>query len=430
MMKPFRIIIMGSLIFLLLSSGIAYGAGWITKRLTNTSGSSMNPNIAVDGSNVYIVWADSTPGIYQIHFMKSADGGNHWQAARVLTKNTTAIVGRPAIAVVNSSLYVVWHNNDEDMGGNLWITFTKSVDGGAHWQATKFFSNTPNSVDSCNPAIAAADSGVYVVWEANTPGNNEIYLKKSTNGGATWQALKRLTTNSGFSSSPAIAVMGSSVYVVWHDTTPGNDEIYFMKSANKGATWQPSLRLTNNSGYSTAPALAVKDSSVYVVWYDNTPGNFEIYHRTSTNGGADWQAVERLTKNSGSSASPSIGVGGSKIFVVWCDLTPGNYEIYLMYKKPAVNPISVILPTASTVWVMGTTEKFKWQITEGAAGQAQTGTSGLMGSVETTASSLLTSPETLRHGQEAGSASLTDLLAIDKVKIDLYDESTLIVPHS
>jgi hypothetical protein len=224
--------------------------------------------------------------------------------------------------------------------------------------------------------------------------------------------------------------MGSSVYVVWHDTTPGNDEIYFMKSANKGATWQPSLRLTNNSGYSTAPALAVKDSSVYVVWYDNTPGNFEIYHRTSTNGGADWQAVERLTKNSGSSASPSIGVGGSKIFVVWCDLTPGNYEIYLMYKKPAVNPISVILPTASTVWVMGTTEKFKWQITEGAAGQAQTGTSGLMGSVETTASSLLTSPETLRHGQEAGSASLTDLLAIDKVKIDLYDESTLIVPHS
>ncbi len=448
-MKPFRMILMAGLIVLLLSSGTAYGAGWMTTRLTTTSGDSGSPKIAVDGSavyvvwtddtpgngeiyfrksidggvawqitqrlttnagdsespaiavdgsNVYVVWEDATPGIAQIYFMKSEDGGNHWKAARALTNNKTAKAGKPAIAVVGATLYVAWHNDDSAKGGNCWIALTKSADRGVGWQAAKTLSGNSGSADARNPAVAAADSGVYVVWEENTSGNYEIYLRKSTNGGAVWQASVRLTTNSGSSNSPAVAAMGSTVYLAWSDTTPGNPEIYFRKSADQGATWQSGLRLTNNSGRSEAPALAVNDSSLDVVWNDDTPGNFEITHRQSTNGGGAWREIERLTNNSGASCGQSLGVGGSQIFVVWQDLTPGNNEIYIMHKKPDMSPISIILPNASSVWVMGTTEKIKWQIPEGIAGQT------------------------------AGAASLADLLKIDKVKIDLYKGSTLIKP--
>jgi hypothetical protein len=445
MMKPFRMILIGSLILLLLSSGIAYGAGWITKRLTNSPGDSVSPKVAVagaavyvvwqdartgnneiyfrrsgdygvtwrtaqrltdnagasrfpavavDGSDVYVVWEDAAPGrISQIYFLKSEDGGANWGTAKALTGNQSAQAGRPAVAVVGSNLYVVWHNDNSVGGGNCWISCRRSVDGGAHWKATRTLTNAPASTAARNPAVAALDSLVYVAWESLVSGNKEIYFRKSTNAGAGWQAAKRLTTNSGSSACPALALQGSAVYLAWEDTTPGNREIYFRKSANRGVTWKPETRLTENAGQSCAPALAVNDSSVYAIWEDDTPGNPELYHRKSTNEGADWLAVERLTQNSGASRGQAVAVGGSKIYVTWQDRTPGNNEIYVMHKTPGPNGISIISPTASTIWTKGEMAEIRWQITEGAAGEAQ-----------------------------------GNLLGIDKVKIDLYRGTDLVMP--
>jgi hypothetical protein len=174
-------------------------------------------------------------------------------------------------------------------------------------------------------------STVSVVWQDVVSKNYEIYFKTSANGGATWKAAQRLTNNAMNSIYPRIAIAGSSVYVVWHDYSSGNDEIYFRKSANGGATWQTAQMLTNNAGHSFVPVIAVDGSNVYVVWEDNTPGNYEIFFKKSADGGATWQADQRLTKTKGNSFNPSLAIGKSKIYVVWDDLTPGNYDIFLMY---------------------------------------------------------------------------------------------------
>jgi hypothetical protein len=97
-----------------------------------------------------------------------------------------------------------------------------------------------------------------------------------------------------------------------------------------GDTWTTDKRLTYNAGSSSYPAIAVDGPNIYVVWYDGTPGNFEIYFKSSDDGGATW-TTKRLTNNAGSSYMPAIAVDGSNIYVVWNDLTPGNLEIY--FKK-------------------------------------------------------------------------------------------------
>ncbi len=66
-----------------------------------------------------------------------------------------------------------------------------------------------------------------MVWY-NTPGNWDVHLKKSDDGGTTWIS-KRLTNNAGWSLFPAIAVNGTNIYVGWTDNTRGNFEIYFKK---------------------------------------------------------------------------------------------------------------------------------------------------------------------------------------------------------
>jgi Tol biopolymer transport system component len=97
--------------------------------------------------------------------------------------------------------------------------------------------------------------------------------------GYTWTTNKNLTKNAGRSRYPSVAVDGSNVYVVWFDDTLGNPEVYFKKSDDGGATWTKGKKLTNNAGVSLFPSIATDGSNIYVVWEDDTPGNWEIYFK-------------------------------------------------------------------------------------------------------------------------------------------------------
>jgi hypothetical protein len=97
--------------------------------------------------------------------------------------------------------------------------------------------------------------------------------------GITWETNKRLTWNAGNSELPAIAVDASNIYVVWQNYTPGNWEIYFKKSDDGGTTWTKNKRLTWNAGDSYWPVIAIDGPNIYVVWEDVSPGNSEIYFK-------------------------------------------------------------------------------------------------------------------------------------------------------
>jgi hypothetical protein len=144
---------------------------------------------------------------------------------------------------------------------------------------------------------------------------------------AEWTASQRITWTSGTSEYPAIAVDSSgNLHVVWYDLTPGNYEIYYKKSANGGSTWTASQRITWTPGGSVWPAIAVDSSDdLHVVWGDHTPGNYEIYYKKSTDGGSTWTASQRITWTSGDSGLPAIAVDSSgNVHVAWQDYTPGN----------------------------------------------------------------------------------------------------------
>jgi len=151
----------------------------------------------------------------------------------------------------------------------------------------------------------------------------DIFFKKSTDGGVTWPGIKRLTWSSGDSLLPQIATNSSNhILVVWQDNTSGYFEIYFMKSTDGGTTWLPRKRLSWNSGYSMSPAIAVAtNGKIYVAWCDNFKGNEEIYLKSSTDGGNSWSAINQLTWNPLSSTSPDIAVDtNNNVHVVWANM--------------------------------------------------------------------------------------------------------------
>jgi Tol biopolymer transport system component len=267
---------------------------------------------------------DATPGNGEIYFKRSTDGGTTWSANRRLTNNA-GHSEHPDIAVDGLNIYVVWNDATP---GNGEIYFKRSTDGGTTWSANRRLTN--NAGESRRPQISVNGSNIYMVWREETTGNREIYFKRSTDGGITWSANRRLTNNAGESQDPQISVNGSNIYVVWDDDSTGYREIYFKRSTDGGITWSANMRLTNNTN-SWSPVIAVDGPNIYVVWGNDTPGNGEIYFKRSADRGATWTANRRLTNNTGGSWDPFIAVDGSNIYVVWMDDTPGNYEIY--FKK-------------------------------------------------------------------------------------------------
>jgi BNR repeat-like domain len=308
------------------------GATWGgAQRLTWNSGVSAAPAIAVDsGGAVQVVWSDNTPGNDEIYAKKSTDGGSTWSAAKRLTWNSGESDTPAMVIDSNDSIHVVWYDTTPGVSE---IYYMRSVDGGTTWSAAKRLTWTSGS--SGAPAIASGSGGVlFIVWEDYTPGNQEIYGLKSTNGGTSWSAVQRLTWTSTKSYSPAVALnSGNAVHVVWEDSMAGNSEIYYKRSTNGGTTWGAAKRLTWTSGNTSNAVIgAYANAVVHVVWYDEASGDYELYYKRSTNGGTTWSAGQRLTWNSGISSSPSIAVdSGGAVHLVWSDDTPGNPEVY--YKK-------------------------------------------------------------------------------------------------
>jgi hypothetical protein len=246
------------------------GATWSKqKRITQIANDFSRPSLAVSGSNIHVAWKDDLPG--EIYYRRSSDNGATWKTKKRLARNK-GDSSRPSIAVSGKDIHVVW---DDDTPGSYEIFYRRSTDNGSTWMKKKHLSH--NTTNSYSATIAVTGNNIHVAWYEKALG--EIYYKRSRDNGATWKKTKRLTNNAGSSISPAIDVSGGLVYVVWQDTTPGNNEIYYKWSSDGGATWQKQGRLTRNAGYSANPDIALSVGNVHVVWDDNDPGNIEIFYK-------------------------------------------------------------------------------------------------------------------------------------------------------
>ena len=256
-------------------TGVTWSA---TNRLCKTSGDSWNPAITADSSNaLHVVWNENTPGNSEIYYRGSAAGGSSWSAVKRLTWNPAVSFFPRLVIDLSNNIHVVWMDTTP---GNYGVYYKRSMDGGVTWAIAKRLTWT--SGDSYYPIIAVDSSGnLHLVWSGNEWGNFEIYYRKSRDAGSTWTVARQITWNLGNSLPTAIAADSSgNPCVVWQDNTPGNDEIYYKRSTDGGTTWSAAQRLTWNSGSSGRPAIAIDSSkAIHIVWADPTPGNDEIYYK-------------------------------------------------------------------------------------------------------------------------------------------------------
>ena len=280
-----------------------------TINLSDNTHQSTRPAIAVSGNNVYVVWDDSEPGNFDIFYRRSTNGGASFTEPIKNLSNTAGISFRPAIAVSGNNIHVVWQDDTGQAPTIYDILYRRSTDGGTTFpNVIKNLSS--NAGASEFPAIATSGSNVHVVWDDGTSGNFDILYRRSTDGGTTFpNVIKNLSDNAGPSQVPAIAVSDNYVHVVWVDSTSGNVDILYRRSMDGGIAFtDPIKNLSSNTGFSSEPAISLSSNNIYVVWEDETTSPAtEILYRTSSDNGATFPSLlTNLSVNAEDSGAPSI----------------------------------------------------------------------------------------------------------------------------
>jgi len=332
------------------NSGASFGP---PIRISTNIYDSVNPSVAANGSYIYVAWDDYTPvsgsgSDAEVWLRVSSNNGGSFGPAVRISTNTYASLF-PSVAAYGSYVYVAWEDYTPVSGSGsapeIWLRVS-SDNGGSFGPATRISTNT---YESSYPSVAAYESYVYVAWHDYTPVSGsglapEIWMRVSSNNGASFGSPIRMSTNIYESSVTSIAAYGSYVYVAWEDYAPvsgsgGYPEIWLRVSSNYGASFGSPIRITTNTGSSGLPSVAASGSYVYVAWHDDTPvsgsgGSAEVWMRVSPDYGVSFGSAIRITTNTGWSGCPSVAASGSYVYVAWHDWTSvsgsGDYpEIWL-----------------------------------------------------------------------------------------------------
>ena len=264
------------------------GATWLGwYALTNNSTDSRYPDIAVYGEYVHVTYQDSWPGQEDIMYKRIPNYGTNGAVdhTRRLTYSTTDAYF-PRIAVSNGGycVSVVY----QDVWGDNYNVFYKHIDvyGSGAYQTKQLTFGTGglgwNGLPDIATSVDSADEQyVYIVYQAYWPGNREIIYKRLTGFGSgsfsTYTA--RLTYSDAESRTNTIEFDSAfnCVHIAYQDAWPGNFDIMYKKFLSYGGAGFSTQRVSWGTGDSIDACVFDSGQWAYIIWSDNSSGNYEIY---------------------------------------------------------------------------------------------------------------------------------------------------------
>jgi glutaredoxin len=197
------------------------------------------------------------------------------------------------------------------------------------------------------PQVTAEGNNVYVVWQDNTSGNYDIYFAHSSDNGKNFESARNLSKNNGSSELPQVTADGNNVYVVWQDNTSGNYDVYFKSSSTNGTKFKSIRNLSKNNGSSELPQIESYNNLFYVTWKDSANSTDRIFFKEGLKGnstnGAEFGSLMKVT-NTGNSSKPELFVGADFSPSVWAsNLANASFiEFYpINFFDDSKNPIQL-----------------------------------------------------------------------------------------
>jgi hypothetical protein len=301
------------------------------------SGAQYDPTIEVvpGTGDVYAVFlnADRAGGFSTV-FMKSRDHGATWtDPVHVYGKVSWTDKPEVATGATGRDVYASWNG---PQGGDLYVG--QSHDFGRTWTQQKLTSS----------------KRYYFAYDARVLGNGDVVFSESSilysgsslgghishhvivsrDRGTTWDNIVVARVEVG---EPCVAAgcspdfytgqtsvvpdgAGHLVFAYEGATTEGGlQRVYVKRSSDGGRTWGAAKPLSVDGENATGPRLASSGGGDVRMWYMQTahggdPDRWNVWYRTSSDGGATWSAPVKISDHPGDAAGYTHPAGFDEIY--------------------------------------------------------------------------------------------------------------------
>lgn len=295
-------------------SKIGPSGSTVPLNISNNTGESLSPRIALSGSNVYVAWADDSYGLSEILLKRISDNGTTSESETINVSNSLSTKDNmPELVASGSNLYFTWQQSGRDRSGiaKNTLVFASSQDNGTTFSnpvtiattkisavigpgqsmAVRNFSMNDNTTNN-------SDSRVQVVWTDGTLQGQNVYFagSNSTRSGAYPSPSLALTNNTEAVPNAQLAVTPNGVHLAWTQKTPLGSAIFFSESNFTSSTanttggtkeegsamiFSPPINVSNSTGtLALNPIIISNGDNVYLAWNGkSTVENWDIFFK-------------------------------------------------------------------------------------------------------------------------------------------------------
>lgn len=281
------------------------GSTW-TRKCSPGSGGEGDPVVGYNLNNVAFAGGIQASSI--VAFTSTDNGGTWSNPITVVGPVLGNLADKPWMEIdtntsspLKNNLYISTTQFDGSFNSQIWVS--RSSDGGATWKslAVSTLQNITSSVDQFSDLAVGSDGTVYLNWlrcvssSGECAGSNsKMMFSKSTDGGKTWSAEHVAAT---------LKLAPDACGCAYYGSLPNTSE-----------------------RISDIPSNAVSGSGstakVYITYYNWSGSQMQVLVASSADGGTTWGAPVRVnSSNKGDQFFPWINLNkaGTKIGVTWLD---------------------------------------------------------------------------------------------------------------
>ncbi|HZU12702.1 MAG TPA: sialidase family protein [Chloroflexota bacterium] len=280
-----------------------------------------NPSIMVAGSNTN--YGAPVNGTYPVGSYASTNGGHTFHSLAVPIHAPYTTGADPTVAIAQDGTVFFNYLGETPAycsGGKSAIVLTHSIDHGRSYRNPVVIDNNPadDKPSMTVESVPGRPSHIFVSWTRWHNSSSDIWVARSTNGGATFSRPRMLYSTSldNFGSVPVVGLHGR-IYVFWSTypeaglSAPRPTRIMMRVSSDDGAHFSPARRVASFTSIPvmeqpgsmrtlpTATAAATAGGAVYLAWTqagarDGSGYDANIELTRSADGGSTWSRHIRV----------------------------------------------------------------------------------------------------------------------------------------
>ncbi|MEK7207079.1 MAG: sialidase family protein [Pseudomonadota bacterium] len=287
--------------------------------------------IAAANGHVYVSWTQSLtqPFSGHVRFSRSLDEGRTFSVPITVNTDRQAISHRFESMTIDPQgrIHLVWLDKREQsmaqakseayIGNAVYHAVSKN--GGASFDAERKIAD--HSCECCRTALAVDSDGTPVVFWRHIFGKNirdHAMLRVDGKSSLTQVSRDGWEVEGCPHHGPALAIGSDGIYhFAWFTDAARQPGLFYSRSKDQGQSFSLPMHFGNVEAQAAHPYVLGLNERVYLVWKEFDGAKATIRALISRNRGASWSAPQTIATTASASDHPLLIGDGNKVYLSW-----------------------------------------------------------------------------------------------------------------